>query len=189
MPKYSPTLSLAGSQSRTAVTFAMRSPQPLAMSLCGALFSISISTKTPSGAVATIEYGLSPRRETNGLAIPSCDADVGTLTNGFFSLNATIFAISTDLPPPIPTIRSLLSFFISSRVLLVDLTSLLEQRCQTFFIFYLASDFDTFSYVIFLTWSPETKETFLGFASPCRKLPMSPMFFSPTTICLGSSMT
>ena len=64
------------------------------------------STKTPRGAVATNECGFSPLTETKGLAIPSCDADVGILTNGFFRLNEQSFAISTDLPPPIPTMRS-----------------------------------------------------------------------------------
>jgi len=43
---------------------------------------MSTSTKTPSGAVATNECGLSPLTDTKGLAIPSCEADVGILTNG-----------------------------------------------------------------------------------------------------------
>jgi len=60
----------------------MRSPQPLASSLLGAFFIISTSTKTPRGAVATSECGLSPLSDTNGLAMPSCEADVGILTNG-----------------------------------------------------------------------------------------------------------
>ena len=75
---------------------------------------ISKSTKTPNGAVATNECGLSPLTETNGLAIPSCDADVGILTNGFLKLNAHNFAISTDRPPPKHQIISLfavLTFF------------------------------------------------------------------------------
>ena len=130
VPKYSPTSSLASSQSLTAVTLAIRSPQPLAKSLFGAFFRIAISTKTPSGAVAIMEYGLSPRKETKGLAIPSCDAEVGMLTNGFFSVNAIIFAMSTDLPPPIPIIKSLLSFFISASVFSAASTSLLILRCH-----------------------------------------------------------
>ncbi len=113
LPKYSPVLSLPISQSLTAVIFAIRSPHPLAKSFFGAFLITSMSTKTPSGAVATIECGLSPRTETKGLAIPSCDAAVGTLTNGFSRLNEIIFAMSTDLPPPIPMIRSLLSFLTS----------------------------------------------------------------------------
>ena len=72
---------------------------------------MSISTNTPNGAVATRECGLSPRTDTKGLAIPSCEAAVGRLTNDFFRLKAIILAISTDLPPPIPIMRSLLSFF------------------------------------------------------------------------------
>ena len=48
---------------------------------------ISTSTKTPRGAVATKECGFLPLIDTNGLAIPSCDADVGMLTNGILRLN------------------------------------------------------------------------------------------------------
>jgi len=48
---------------------------------------MSTSTKTPSGAVATSECGLSPLTDTNGLAMPSCEADVGILTNGLLRLN------------------------------------------------------------------------------------------------------
>ena len=75
---------------------------------------MSKSTKTPNGAVATNECGLSPLTETNGLAIPSCDADVGILTNGFLRLKAHNFAISTDRPQPKPMLMSLfdvLNFF------------------------------------------------------------------------------
>ena len=71
---------------------------------------MSKSTKTPNGAVATNECGLSPLTETNGLAIPSCDADVGILTKGFLRINEHNFAISTDLPPPIPIMRSVFAF-------------------------------------------------------------------------------
>ena len=102
-------LSLPNCQSRTAVIFAMRSPQPLASNFFGAFFIISTSTKTPSGAVATRECGLSPFTDTNGLAMPSCDADVGTLTNGLLRLNPTSLAISTERPPPTPITSSLLS--------------------------------------------------------------------------------
>ena len=69
---------------------------------------MSTSTKTPSGAVATSECGLSPLTDTNGLAIPSCEADVGTLTNGLLRLNPISLAISTERPPPIPITSSLL---------------------------------------------------------------------------------
>ena len=75
---------------------------------------ISKSTNTPRGAVATNECGFSPLTETNGLAIPSCDAEVGMLINGFFRLNEHNFAISTERPPPNPMIMSLfaaLTFF------------------------------------------------------------------------------
>ena len=58
--------------------------------------------------MATSECGLSPLTDTNGLAIPSCDADVGTLTNGLLRLNPMSFAISTERPPPTPIIKSLL---------------------------------------------------------------------------------
>ena len=86
LPKYSPVFLLAISQSFTAVIFAIKSPQPLEISRFGAFFITSTSTKTPSGAVATSECGFSPLTETNGLDIPSWDADVGILTNGFFNL-------------------------------------------------------------------------------------------------------
>jgi len=69
---------------------------------------MSTSTKTPSGAVATSECGLSPLTDTNGLAIPSCEADVGILTNGLLRLNPISLAISTERPPPIPITSSLL---------------------------------------------------------------------------------
>ena len=75
---------------------------------------MSKSTNTPRGAVATNECGFSLLTETNGLAIPSCDAEVGMLTNGFFRLNAHNFATSTYRPPPNPMIMSLfvdLTFF------------------------------------------------------------------------------
>ena len=68
---------------------------------------MSISTKTPNGADATIECGLSLLTETNGLDTPSCDAAVGTLTNGMSKLKEINFAVSTDRPPPIPAIISL----------------------------------------------------------------------------------
>ena len=68
------------------------------------------STNTPKGAVATSEWGFSPLTETKGLAIPSCDAEVGILTNGLLRLNEHNFAISTDLPPPIPIMRSVFAF-------------------------------------------------------------------------------
>ena len=69
---------------------------------------MSTSTKTPSGAVATSECGLSPLTDTKGLAMPSCEADVGILTNGLLRLNPISLAISTERPPPIPIINSLL---------------------------------------------------------------------------------
>ena len=50
---------------------ATKSPHPLASNLDGAFLIISMSTKTPNGAVATIECGLSLLTETNGLEIPS----------------------------------------------------------------------------------------------------------------------
>jgi len=45
LPLYSPVLSLPRCQSRTAVIFAIRSPQPLESSLLGAFFIMSTSTK------------------------------------------------------------------------------------------------------------------------------------------------
>ena len=47
-----------------------------------------------------------PLIETNGLDIPSWEAEVGTLTNGLFNLNAVILATSTERPPPRPIIKS-----------------------------------------------------------------------------------
>jgi hypothetical protein len=59
-----------------------------------------------------------PLIDTNGLEMPSCEAEVGTLMNGLLKSNATIFAISTDRPPPKPRITSgILEFIASSRVL------------------------------------------------------------------------
>jgi len=65
------------------------------------------------GEVATIECGLSLFTDTNGLAIPSWGAAVGTLTNGFPKLYEINFAVSTERPPPIPAIKSELSFLTS----------------------------------------------------------------------------
>ena len=45
--------------------------------------------------------------------MPSCEADVGILIKGFFKLFAVIFPISIHRPPPIPTMISIFSFFIS----------------------------------------------------------------------------
>ena len=100
--------------------FAIRSPQPLAKSLVGAFLIMSISTKTPIGADATIEWGLSLFTETNGLAIPSCDAAVGKLTNGMDKLYEINFAVSTERPPPIPIIKSELSFLTDFWILSID---------------------------------------------------------------------
>ena len=83
---------------------------------------ISKSTNTPSGAVATKECGLSPLTETNGLAIPSCDAEVGILTNGFFRLNEHSLAISTERPPPNPIIMSLFTYLTFFWIAIVSLT-------------------------------------------------------------------
>src|SRR4029077_6378652 len=130
----------------------------------------------------------SPRIETNGLAIPSCEADVGMLTNDFFKLYAIIFAISTDLPPPIPIIKSLLSFFISDTVLFADSTSLLVIRGHTYLIRESVRELEIFLSVIFRALSPDTKETFLGFDRPTKKLPIPEILFSPMSIFLGSSM-
>ena len=88
-------MSLPNSQSFTAVIFAIKSPQPLAINFLGARFIISTSTKTPRGAVATNECGFLPLTDTNGLAIPSWDADVGILTNGILILKEQSFAPST----------------------------------------------------------------------------------------------
>ena len=68
-----------------------------------------------------IEWGLSLFTETNGLAIPSCDAAVGKLTNGMDKLYEISFAVSTERPPPIPTIKSELSFLTSFSILLIDI--------------------------------------------------------------------
>jgi hypothetical protein len=66
-----------------------------------------VSATTPIGVFAFMECGLLvPLMETNGLDIPSCDADVGTLRNGLPILKAVIFAISTDRPPPKPITKS-----------------------------------------------------------------------------------
>jgi hypothetical protein len=59
--------------------------------------------------------------ETNGLAIPSCDAAVGKLTNGMDRLYEINFAVSTERPPPIPTIKFELSFLTFFSILLIDL--------------------------------------------------------------------
>jgi hypothetical protein len=59
------------------------------------------------GVLALMECGLLvPLIETNGLEIPSWDADVGTLKKGFPILKAVILAISTDRPPPKPITKS-----------------------------------------------------------------------------------
>ena len=62
---------------------------------------------TPIGACAFNEYGFSrPLIDTKGLEIPSWEADVGTLTKGIRRLLEIIFAMSTDLPPPMPIKKS-----------------------------------------------------------------------------------
>ena len=68
-----------------------------------------------------IEWGLSLFTETNGLAIPSCDAAVGKLTNGMDKLYEISFAVSTERPPPIPTIKFELSFLTSFSIFLIYL--------------------------------------------------------------------
>ena len=60
----------------------------------------STSTKTPRGAVAINECGFLSLTDTNGLAIPSCDADVGMLTNGIFRLKEHSFSTSTESQHP-----------------------------------------------------------------------------------------
>ena len=58
---------------------------------------ISRSTKPlPEAQLLPMNVAFSPLTETNGLAIPSCDAEVGMLINGFFKLNEHNFAISTE---------------------------------------------------------------------------------------------
>ena len=42
--------------------------------------------------------------------------------------------------------------------------------------------------IIFFTFLPEIIETFFGLESDRKNSPTCPMFFSPTTICLGSSI-
>ena len=67
----------------------------------------SVSASTPIGACAFNEYGFSrPLIDTKGLEIPSWEADVGTLTKGIRRLLEIIFAMSTDLPPPMPIKKS-----------------------------------------------------------------------------------
>ena len=67
----------------------------------------SIKATTPIGVIAFMECGLLvPLMETNGLDIPSCDAEVGTLRKGLLILKAIIFAISTERPPPNPITKS-----------------------------------------------------------------------------------
>lgn len=84
-PKYSLFSSLANFQSLIAVIFAIKSPQPLDNNLSGAFDIIFKSAIMHIGVSTFIEYGLfPPLNDTKGLEIPSCDADVGILINGFF---------------------------------------------------------------------------------------------------------
>ena len=137
-------MSLPSCQSRTAVIFAIRSPQPLASNLLGAFFITSTSTKTPSGAVATKECGLSPLTETKGLAMPSCEADVGMLTNDLSILKPIILAISTERPPPIPITKSLLFRSTFFSISIIDFLSIVLAKCQMYLILDVLRDFSIF---------------------------------------------
>src|SRR5215210_3850085 len=77
-PKYSLVSSLESSQSLMAVIFAIRSPHPLAINLPGALDIMCKSAIISIGVSTLIEYGLLlPLSDTNGLEIPSWEAEVG----------------------------------------------------------------------------------------------------------------
>ena len=86
-----------------AVEFEITSAHPDARSLYGALTIRAVSAMTPKGTVALRERELPPSlMDARGLAMPSCDADVGTLMNGTLRLTEASFARSILLPPPTP---------------------------------------------------------------------------------------
>ncbi len=88
-------------QSRTAVTLEITSAHPEASSRNGAWTMTSVSAMIPIGTAASMLVVRSrPCSEARGEEIPSCAADVGTLTNGMRSRWATTFVMSILLPPP-----------------------------------------------------------------------------------------
>nr|CAB57544.1 hypothetical protein [Saccharolobus solfataricus P2] len=85
------------------------------INLLGERLRISMSAIIANGSFAFTETGFcNPFMEANGDVIPSCDGEVGILTNSKLFLNAAYFVTSITLPPPIPSSKLGLILLITS---------------------------------------------------------------------------
>src|SRR4030042_446466 len=108
----------ASCQSMIAVELDITSAHPEASSRYGALTMSAVSAMTPMGTFAWSESEFPPSlMDALGLAMPSWDADVGTLRNGILRLSEGSFARWALAPPPTPMRNEALTSFATSSTL------------------------------------------------------------------------